>query len=419
MSEINQTKVVPKKRVVKSKKETVQVVSFIDSDLFTLESNGIVKIDDKPFPLYVPPDNQNTLGGGMGDKPSASPYPLVLPVFDPSDSESEQQPILNPKEQAKLAKEKAKEQAKLAKEQAKLKAKEDAKLAKEQAKAKAKEDAKLAKEQAKEQAKLAKIREKEDAQTNKTLQSKQLVEKYKDIIMSIPCFLIQILFNYTIPANLIVLPSNLPDDYFGLTVFEAVVYNLFDVYVLQTSSLIRNRVFAFNEYIFKTVFKHLKTLESNDLKLKKEQDKIDYNNAILNKQSAYIAIGLKSKDAKIKAKADVDADLLSSQLQRHHDFIFAPSKYAFKLPLLNIDDPIISKLPFNVETLFAQHFDIANAHLGILNTHLLLDVVKFYFANGCSPSSTGSLNLFQIKNLSLLNNNSSLDIVLSFINSFL
>lgn len=411
MSEINQTKVVPKKRVVKSKKETVQVVSFIDSDLFTLESNDIVKIDDKPFPLYVPPDNQNTLGGGinlqvspLGDKPSASPYPLVLPVFDPSDSESEQQPILNPKEQAKLAK---------------AKAKEEAKLAKEQAKAKAKEDAKLAKEQAKEQAKLAKIREKEDAQVNKTLQSKQVVEKYKDIIMSIPCFLIQILFNYTIPANLIVVPSNLPDDYFGLTVFEAVVYNLFDVYVLQTSLLIRNRVFAFNEYIFKTVFKHLKTLESNDLKLKKEQDKIDYNNAILNKQSAYIAIGLKSKDAKIKAKADVDADLLSSQVQRDHDFIFAPSKYAFKLPLINIDDPIISKLPFNVETLFAQHFDIANAHLGILNTHLLLDVVKFYFANGCSPSSTGSLNLFQIKNLSLLNNYSSLDIVLSFINSFL
>ena len=417
MSEINQTKVVPKKRVVKSKKETVQVVSFIDSDLFTLESNGIVKIDDKPFPLYVPPDNQNT----FEQQPSLTQEEIaheIAKVFDPSDSEFEQ-PILNPKEQAKLAKEKAKEEAKLAKEQAKLKAKEEAKLAKEQAKAKAKEDAKLAKEQAKEEAKLAKIREKEEAQVNKTLQSKQLVEKYKDIIMSIPCFLIQILFNYTIPANLIVVPSNLPDDYFGLTVFEAVVYNLFDVYVLQTSSLIRNRVFAFNEYIFKTVFKHLKTLESNDLKLKKEQDKIDYNNAILNKQSAYIAIGLKSKDAKIKAKADVDADLLSSQFQRDHDFIFAPSKYAFKLPLINIDDPIISKLPFNVETLFAQHFDIANAHLGILNTHLLLDVVKFYFANGCSPSSTGSLNLFQIKNLSLLNNNSSLDIVLSFINSFL
>lgn len=402
MSEINQTKVVPKKRVVKSKKETVQVVSFIDSDLFTLESNDIVKIDDKPFPLYVPPDNQNT----FEQQPSLTQEEIaheIAKVFDPSDSESEQ-PILNSKEQAKLAKEKAKEEAK---------------LAKEQAKAKAKEDAKLAKEQAKEQAKLAKIREKEDAQVNKTLQSKQVVEKYKDIIMSIPCFLIQILFNYTIPANLIVVPSNLPDNYFGLTIFEVVVYNLFDVYVLQTSSLIRNRVFAFNEYIFKTVFKHLKTLESNDLKLKKEQDKIDYNNAILNKQSAYIAIGLKSKDAKIKAKADVDADLLSSQVQRDHDFIFAPSKYAFKLPLINIDDPIISKLPFNVETLFAQHFDIANAHLGILNTHLLLDVVKFYFANGCSPSSTGSLNLFQIKNLSLLNNYSSLDIVLSFINSFL
>ncbi len=388
-AEINQSKVVPKKRVVKAKKEP----EIEDADLFTMKSDEIVKIDDKLFPLATPEE--------------------IAKFFEASNSEADEKPQqdespkLNAKEEAKKAKEEAKAKAKADAIEAKAKAKAEA----NEAKAKAKEEAKKAKEEAQK-------KEKEETQAKKTLQSKQIVEQYGQRIMSTPCFLIQILFNHTIPANLIVVPTNLPDDYNGLTIIEAVIYNLFDVFVLQKSTLIRNRVFAFNEYIFKTVLKHLKVLESNDIKNKKEEDKINYKNALKNKEIAYIAIGNKAKEAKAKAKQDVDADLQANMVQRELDELIAPSKYAFKVNEIVIDDPDIeAKLNFNVEESFAQHFDIASAHIGNLNTHLLLDVVKFYFANGCSPSSKGCLNLIQIRDQGLLKNSSVLDKVILFINN--